>query len=177
MWIGLSQGYKLIQPWRSFHALEPPSKALEGPLCRNVVVECSGSVASHFRPSLFVVFLGGFLFIFLEVLHGTYLIKNLTSVRSFLCEEKSVGPFAWNVKKMQKLGEAWWPSLIVSWRPPFLHLDIEPTQIVDVLGMSCCFSFAIYQVKWSRSSGGHHCVRAFPFGLELSCIGRIGLPF
>jgi hypothetical protein len=27
----------------------------------------------------------------------------------------------------------------------FLHLDVEPTQTVDVLGISCCFTFAVYQ--------------------------------
>ena len=47
--------------------LEPSAKAVEGPLCRDVVVECCGSVASHFGPSLFMVFLGEFLFIFSEV--------------------------------------------------------------------------------------------------------------
>ena len=38
--------------------LEPSAKVVEGPLCHDVVVECCGSVASHFRPSLFMVFLG-----------------------------------------------------------------------------------------------------------------------
>ena len=38
--------------------LEPSAKAVEGPLCRNIVVECCGFVASHFLPSLFMVFLG-----------------------------------------------------------------------------------------------------------------------
>ena len=28
--------------------LEPSAKAVEGPLCGDVVVECCGSVASHF---------------------------------------------------------------------------------------------------------------------------------
>ena len=45
---------------------EPSAKAMEGPLCC-VVVECCGSVASHFRPLLFMVFLGEFLFIFSEL--------------------------------------------------------------------------------------------------------------
>ena len=38
--------------------LEPSAKAVEGPLCRDVIVECCGSVASHFQPSLSVVNLG-----------------------------------------------------------------------------------------------------------------------
>jgi hypothetical protein len=38
-------------------------RAMEGPLCHDLVVECCGSVASHFRPSLFIVLLGEFIFI------------------------------------------------------------------------------------------------------------------
>ena len=56
--------------------LEPSAKAVEDPLYHIVIVKWCGSVASHFRPSLFMVFLGGFLFIFLELLHGTCLVKT-----------------------------------------------------------------------------------------------------
>jgi hypothetical protein len=39
-------------------------QAMEGRLCRDLTVECCGSVASHFQPSLFIFLLGEFLFIF-----------------------------------------------------------------------------------------------------------------
>ena len=59
--LGTSEGHEACDK-----AFEPSAQAMEGPLCC-VVVECCGSVASHFRPSLFMVFLGEFLFIFSEV--------------------------------------------------------------------------------------------------------------
>ena len=31
----------------------------------------------------------------------------------------------------------------------FLHLDVEPTQIVDVLGMCGRFTFVVCQEEWS----------------------------
>jgi len=29
----------------------------------------------------------------------------------------------------------------------FLHLDVKPTQTIDVLGMGCCSAFAVGQVE------------------------------
>jgi hypothetical protein len=55
--------------------------------------------------------LGKYLFIFLECfLHGSCIIKNLTSVRSFPCEEKSAGPGMFFEKERET--EKGGPSLI-----------------------------------------------------------------
>jgi len=69
-------------------------------------VECCVSVASHFRPSLFMV-LGEFLFIFKKVLHGSCLVKNLTSTRSPLVVRKRVHALLHEMyrRKMENIGK------------------------------------------------------------------------
>lgn len=59
----------------------------EGPRCRDCVVECRGFVASPFDLHFFCTFSGGIPLYILEGLHRSCLIKNLTTIRSPLCEE------------------------------------------------------------------------------------------
>jgi hypothetical protein len=76
------------------------------------------------------------LYTFRGFLHGSCLIKNLTSARSFPCEEKSTGPDVNFLENKKERKEKHGAFAYILRRLPIYNLNIKSTQAIDVPGVN-----------------------------------------